>query len=214
MTDWGHPGDNCQRLRPTRGDTQRAFPQLEPPMWVFRRWSDGPLTSLTRKRSLVQSQYRHQTTCENSALAPHSRLGDYRPRRWLTLKRCVLGDPRHCNRCSRTRRPIRQPEWPSAAAIAKPRRVGPLPHRCNRQPRAASRTPSRSPAPTAPGCCACTRPAAASRSTGTPASPSRPVTAGASTPGPWTWAACGPRPRRTAASSSLGPPPFSHVAQG
>ena len=51
-------GDNCQRLRPTRGDTQRAYPQLEPVLEVHASWSSDPMTSLRRKRSLVQSQYR------------------------------------------------------------------------------------------------------------------------------------------------------------
>ena len=73
-------------------------------------------------------------------------------------------------------------------------------------PREASRTPSGSPAPTAPGCCASTHLAAARRSTGTPASPSRAMTAGASMPGRWTWGACRIRPRRTAASRSSARP--------
>jgi hypothetical protein len=53
-----YPGDNCQRLRATRGDWQPAYLQLERPIELHRGWSGGPLTSLTRKRSLVQSQYR------------------------------------------------------------------------------------------------------------------------------------------------------------
>ncbi len=53
-----NPGDNCQRLRATRSDWQLAYPQLERLMEVLSSWSDMPTTSLTRKRSLVQSQYR------------------------------------------------------------------------------------------------------------------------------------------------------------
>ena len=68
--------------------------------------------------------------------------------------------------------------------------------------REVSLTPSRSRAPTALGCCACTPLGAARRSTGTPANPSRGMTVGASMLGRWTWAACRPRPRRTEASRS------------
>jgi hypothetical protein len=51
----GYPGDNCQRLRATRGDQQLVYPQLEPPIEWLGSWSAGSMTSLTRKRPLVQS---------------------------------------------------------------------------------------------------------------------------------------------------------------
>jgi len=53
-----HPGDNCQRLQATSGDQQLALPQLEAPIERLHGWYSGSMTSLTRKRSLVQSQYR------------------------------------------------------------------------------------------------------------------------------------------------------------
>ena len=53
-----YPGDNCQRSQATHADTQRAYQQLAPPLEVLPSWSRAPSFSLTRKRSLVQSQYR------------------------------------------------------------------------------------------------------------------------------------------------------------
>jgi hypothetical protein len=59
MTPVGdYRGDNCQRLRATRADRQLTYPQLELTIELPRCWTDNRLTSLTRKRSLVQSQYR------------------------------------------------------------------------------------------------------------------------------------------------------------
>jgi hypothetical protein len=63
-----YPGDKCQRLLTTRGDMQPAYPQLEPPIELPHCWSDDSMTSLTRKRSLVQSQYRpriYQAECHH-----------------------------------------------------------------------------------------------------------------------------------------------------
>ena len=62
-----YPGDSCQRPRPTRDDEQRAYPQLEPPIEMLRCWSAGSMTSLTRKRPLVQSQYRPPSFTRSAA---------------------------------------------------------------------------------------------------------------------------------------------------
>ena len=88
-----YPGDNCQRLRATRGDGQLAYPQLE--LLIGGACVAGPatpLTSLTRKRSLVQSQYRPPDLPRyNAGLADSAtwRPGDYRPR--LPARRHAIG---------------------------------------------------------------------------------------------------------------------------
>jgi len=46
-------GDNCQRPQATRSDMRLVYRQLERVMQVLHHWSDSPLTSLIRKRSLV-----------------------------------------------------------------------------------------------------------------------------------------------------------------
>src|SRR5262249_24689313 len=59
LTRWGdYLGDNCRRLRATSGDSPPAYPQLKPPDEWLLGWSARSMTSLTRRGSLFQSQYR------------------------------------------------------------------------------------------------------------------------------------------------------------
>ena len=73
-----YPGDNCERLRATRSDRHRKYPQLERLMEVFGSWSADSLASLTRKSHWSNPSTAHESTREDARTAGPAahRLGD------------------------------------------------------------------------------------------------------------------------------------------